>query len=885
MNHSRDRTFPPITAIVKQPVALPAVTPPAAAREPRPRADAASRTYLLALVLATIAFVAALRLDLHVEPASGWALPFWALALLTIGCAFMVFDVEFRRETYTFTFSEVVLVIGLFFASPLHFIAGRLLGELVFLSLRERQAVRKLVTNLAVYFIESVVLLTIQQALRPALDIQQPAGWLVALIAVIGAELVGYAAIATVIRWHGGPITLQSIMRIGLMTAPANTSLALVICVLLDAQPAAVPLLGGVAVFLVVMYRAYSSLRQRFDSLSLLYDFTHLVSGAREPDEVLDAMLSQAKNLLRAERAEFWLALDDGGFRRHVVDDGGHTSTRQPLPTALARVVRELDPARESMVIPREAHEAAQQAVLAALRARDALLAPILEGDSLVGFVVVADRLSDIYTFGSQDARMFATLASHAGVALQNGRLIVRLHEQARQREHEALHDPLTGLPNRVQFGEWLERRLAHADLAPIGIALMDLDGFKEINDTLGHQTGDAVLIGVARRLLATVAPDTLVVRLGGDEFAMLAPPGMERDELEAMCRRIRTELAVAMSIDSLSVNMGASIGIAVAPTDGRDVDTLLRRADVAMYAAKAGRGGGVCVYEPDRDENTPRRLALTNDIRTAVEGGQLAAVYQPKVSLLDGRITGVECLCRWNHPVFGLVMPDEFIPLADRTGAIVSITAFMMATALEQCERWATSGRDWGVAINVSMRNLLDHELVTRLARLLESSPVPPGRITLEITETYVMSDAVRTTRILEELASLGVRLSIDDFGTGYSSLAYLQRLAVDEVKIDKSFVVGLGTKLGAEAIVRSVIDLARNLDLRVVAEGVETGEAAARLRDLGCHEAQGFYFARPMAADELEAIDRLAPNGLAPNELDPIGMALRPNALVRVN
>jgi diguanylate cyclase (GGDEF)-like protein len=506
------------------------------------------------------------------------------------------------------------------------------------------------------------------------------------------------------------------------------------------------------------------------------------------------------------------------------------------------------------MVIARGVPDAALQAVLDALHARDALIAPVLEGDSLIGFVVVADRLSDIYTFGSQDARMFATLANHAGVALQNGRLIVRLHEQARQREHEALHDPLTRLPNRVQFGERLERRLGENDGQPIGIALMDLDGFKEINDTLGHQSGDAVLIEVARRLLASVSDDTLVVRLGGDEFAVLAPPGMGRDELESMCRRVRTELAVPISIDALSVNTGVSIGIAVAPTDGRDADTLLRCADVAMYAAKGGRGGGVCIYEPDRDENTPRRLTLTTDVRSAVERDEMVAVYQPKVSLVDGTITGVECLCRWRHPVFGEVGPDEFIPLADRTGAIGSITAWMLATAVDQCWRWAELGLDWGVAVNVSMRNLLDLELHTQLRDLLTTSGVAPERVTLEITETHVMSDAIRTAHVLEQLALLGVRISIDDFGTGYSSLAYLQRLAVDEVKIDKSFVADLGVRPGAEAIVRSVIDLARNLDLRVVAEGVETETALARLRELGCDEAQGYLFARPMTASALE-------------------------------
>ena len=262
-------------------------------------------------------------------------MPAWVVALLAIGAAFLVFDVEFRSETYTFTFSEMVLILGLFFATPLSLVIGRLGGELLFLTVRERQPLRKLVMNLSAFFAETVVLLMVQQALLSPLDIRQPLSWLVALLAVLAAEIVGFAAVATAVRWHGGPLTFRSILQIGLVTAPANTSLTLVIGILLDVQPSAVPLLGGVAVFLLLTYRAHSSLRQRYESLSLLYDFTHLVSGVREPDAVLDAMLTQAKDLLRAERAEFWLLTGTDSCRRYVVDDSGHTSTTPDLPSAL----------------------------------------------------------------------------------------------------------------------------------------------------------------------------------------------------------------------------------------------------------------------------------------------------------------------------------------------------------------------------------------------------------------------------------------------------------------------------------------------------------------------------------------------------------------------
>ncbi len=285
--------------------------------------------------------------------------------------------------------------------------------------------------NLSAFFAETVVLLMVQQALLSPMDIRQPLSWLVALIAVLAAEIVGFAAVATAVRWHGGPLTFRSILQIGLVTAPANTSLTLVIGILLDVQPSAVPLLGGVAVFLLLTYRAYSSLRQRYESLSLLYDFTHLVSGVREPDAVLDAMLTQAKDLLRAERAEFWLLTGTDSVRRYVVDDHGQSTTTLDLPAALAAILTdEFAERRHAHVFARGSTDDVSIDVLAELDARDAMVAPIVEGESLIGFVVTANRLSDIYSFASQDARMIATLASHAGVALQNGRLIIRLHDQ-----------------------------------------------------------------------------------------------------------------------------------------------------------------------------------------------------------------------------------------------------------------------------------------------------------------------------------------------------------------------------------------------------------------------------------------------------------------------
>ena len=488
------------------------------------------------------------------------------------------------------------------------------------------------------------------------------------------------------------------------------------------------------------------------------------------------------------------------------------------------------------------------------LRAPDFIAAPITESGTVVGLIAVTHRLGEMNEFRQQDGSMFATLAVHASVALENGRLIARLHEQARQREHESQHDALTGLPNRVLFGERLRAAVAGlGDGDTLAVALMDLDGFKEVNDTLGHHAGDEVLIEVAHRLVRSLQPAPFVARLGGDEFAAIFPAGYDLAQLEQCGRTIRTELSMPMPIEGVRVTLGISIGLAVAPRDGSDASTLLQRADVAMYAAKTGIGDGVCFYDAGADTNTPRRLALSSDLPGAIEHGEIELRFQPKVRLADGAVIGTEALARWRHPRYGFVAPDEFIPIAERGGSILRLTEFVLASAVRQAAHWQWSGRHWGVAVNLSMRNLLDVDLVSTVARLLDGSGLAPELLTLEITETNVMSDAARTIDLFERLAALGIRLSIDDFGTGYSSLSYLQRLPVDEVKVDQVFVRQMVADTNADAIVRSVLDLAGHMGLSVVAEGVEDRETWDRLRSLGCAEAQGYFLARPMPASEV--------------------------------
>ena len=452
-------------------------------------------------------------------------------------------------------------------------------------------------------------------------------------------------------------------------------------------------------------------------------------------------------------------------------------------------------------------------------------------------------------TFDAQDGRFFETIAAHTSITLQNARLVDRLR-------HEALHDNLTKLPNRVLFQQRVTDVLARRRPSdPLtAVMLIDLDRFKEINDTLGHATGDLLLQEVARRLRRAVGDRVTVARLGGDEFALLHPGVNLPDDAIAVARSVREELQRSFAYQDLDLEVSASIGIAVAPVHGRDASTLLRRADVAMYAAK-NTSVGVAMYGEDLDEHSPRKLALVGELRSVIDNHGLALHYQPKVDMATGRVIGVEALVRWPHEHEGLIPPDEFVPIAERTGLIGPMTEFVLRTALEQCKEWQQAGHVLSVAVNLSARSLLDSDLVGDIARALSESGVDPSKLVLEITETSVMSDAEYAMRVLNRLSSMGVTLAIDDFGTGYSSLSYLKRLPVDEVKIDKSFVLNMHDDENDAVIVRSIIDLGRNLGLRVVAEGVETTNAWDALREMGCDIAQGYFVSQPLPAAQLTA------------------------------
>ncbi|HVH63814.1 MAG TPA: PAS domain S-box protein [Candidatus Dormibacteraeota bacterium] len=413
--------------------------------------------------------------------------------------------------------------------------------------------------------------------------------------------------------------------------------------------------------------------------------------------------------------------------------------------------------------------------------------------------------------------------------------------------EYQALHDALTGLPNRSLFGDRLQQALlaARRNQKMFGVLLLDLDRFKDINDALGHDRGDSLLQEVTARLRGVLRATDTIARLGGDEFAVLTIDAKHPEDVVATARKIVASLEGPFAIADQMVETGASIGIAMYPVHGDDPSTLLRRADVAMYVAKRS-GGGYAVYQPEQEAQTLRRSGLAGDLRRAIPQGELVLHYQPQVTLKNGDIKAVEALVRWNHPREGLMPPDRFIPMAEETGIINPLTAWVIDAALAQLCRWLDMGLDLSVSLNVSPRNIEDHSLEEMVARALASFKVDPQRLTLEITEGVAMAAAA--SKSLHRLHEIGVRLSLDDFGTGYSSLLYLMRLPVNEIKIDRSFITALASDPDSGAIVRSAVGLGHNLGLRVVAEGLQDRMAEAVLIEAGCDAAQGFLVGRPV-------------------------------------
>jgi diguanylate cyclase (GGDEF)-like protein/PAS domain S-box-containing protein len=438
------------------------------------------------------------------------------------------------------------------------------------------------------------------------------------------------------------------------------------------------------------------------------------------------------------------------------------------------------------------------------------------------------------------------------------------LHDISERKEiehrlaHQAMHDPLTGLPNRALLLDRLDRALRRArrQQRRVAVLFLDLDHFKVVNDSLGHGLGDRLLVSISERLQAALRPTDTVARFGGDEFVVLCEDLLDQQDAVAIAERVNEAVSGPFVIDDVEVFVGVSIGIAFPDSTDADPETLIRDADAAMYQAKdRGRARWV-IFDNAMRASAVDRLDIENALRRALERRELRVFYQPMIELATGCVVGVEALLRWEHPERGLLLPGDFITVAEETGLIVPIGSWVLDHACRQVQRWQASMRDLPplvLAVNLSGRQLGHPRLVDDVAAVLNETAIDPSNVDLEITESVLMDDVEMSEETLGRLKRLGVKLVVDDFGTGYSSLSYLRRFPVDVLKVDRSFVDGLGSDSGDSAIVNAVVTLAHTLGLHAVAEGVETAEQLSELRRLGCDTAQGFYFARPATGDRI--------------------------------
>ena len=766
-------------------------------------------------LLAIAAALLALARDRPHQPPTWWAISLFVLAFAAAEATQL--HMEFRRETFSTSVSELPLVLGLYALAPRDLVLARLAGAaLVFASRRTPSP--KTAFNLALFAAETATAAVLFSYLVPARGLT-PHDLVLTYVCVAAAEIVSTLAVLLGIAIIGVRLTgggLYNAIASVAVAGTLNTTLALVVVMVVRVNSAGVVLLSLIAVIVVLAYRTHSNLLRKHTSLGQLYELSRELSGAAADGDITTILARRCPAVLRAERVVLRAPADAAS------------------DSMLAQVIRAGTP----RVLSRRNRHASVRKWLTRHRLRDAVLAPLNDGAGVSAVLQVENRVGEMSTFTEDDARMLETITTHAEAALRASRLLAQLR-------HDAQHDALTGLGNRTLLFGAIDVLLSRDEAGTV--LLLDLDRFKEVNDALGHRIGDLLLGEVSHRLSALLPPDATLVRLGGDEFAALLPSTRSASRAKALAQALRTALQQPFDVDRATLEVGASIGVAVMPEHGRDAVTLLQHADVAMYAAKRA-ATGVAVYSSDEDIANLRRLALSRELRRGIETGEVAVYYQPKVALGTGEVKGVEALVRWHHRDRGLVRPDEFIPVAEQTGLITLLTDEVLRTALRQVRSWLDSGTAVGVSVNLSARGLHEPGLVRRIGQELTTSRVPAELLTLEITESSVMTDFERAADVLEELVSLGVSLSLDDFGTGYSSLAYLQRLPVREIKIDKTFIMAMETQVAGVAIVRAVIDLSHTLGMEVVAEGVETDAVRQLLTDMGCDAMQGFLLTRPL-------------------------------------
>jgi diguanylate cyclase (GGDEF)-like protein len=786
----------------------------------RGRSGAATLLCLVLLAagtaLALLAGPAPFRLELPAVAVAAALVPVYLL------CSRITLDFEVRGESTSISPNQAVLALGvLAVAPPLH-LAARLTAAVVHAVVEKQRSVKALF-NLAMAAIE----VGLTALAVGVLEVRGPeaALWLALLAGLLLAEVLGHVVLAGVWWLLGLPLSRSTVLRpagFALLTTAASTGAAVVAVSAVWTEPLAAAVVPLLVLGAAHAYRTHRRLVVEQATTQELYAFVRDLGpvDAAAPEAL--AVLEQVRLLLHAERLDLALTVPDGGWRHLRAAEGVPArASEDTAPPALP------DDARTAGA-PGDRHS------------RGTMSTALVGQAGVAGLLTARGRLGAVRDFDLGDQRLFEALATELATAFERGQLLADLRRSATT-------DLLTGLPNLAETTARVDALLADPS-CEVAVAVVAVESFREVNETLGHATGDELLREVARRLVAA-APEALVGRTGGGRFAvaLAGRPGAVSSELFGLGLRAHVEGPVHIGMVGTHVRL--SVGVARGPEHGDDAATLLRRAEVAVEGARRARGGPV-VWAPAYEVQGQRRLAVVSALRSALATDEIGVVYQPKVDALTGEATGVEALARWTHPALGAVPPSEFIPLAEAAGLLPALTGSVLRQALTACRGWQRRAGATGVSVNVSADTVLDPQFAAEVTAALASTGADPALLTLELTEDVLVADPELARHRMDELHALGVRLAVDDFGTGYSSLTYLKRLPIDEVKIDKAFVDGVVADAADRSVVQAVVDIAHTLGMRVVAEGVERVEQQAALQALGVDELQGYLHARPMPA-----------------------------------
>ncbi|MCV2490460.1 bifunctional diguanylate cyclase/phosphodiesterase [Geodermatophilus sp. YIM 151500] len=775
-------------------------------------------------------------------------LPLLAVALAMVVAESLTLRFEFRSHGFTWSASELALVIALVqIGGTWTAIARAVAVGVVVLAQGFPRA--KVLFNAAVAVLEVCAAVLVLDAL-PGGAITEPLTWLAYLVALFAANLVGtllIAAAITATEGYPGRTLWARLFVPVLFVGPMSAVVGLAVLNLVAVTAWTWLLIVPIIVALALLYRRFGAVTRESQALEQVYAFARRVEQLPADEDGTPQVVEAVRELMHAERAALWLPpyLDEEPRLVVAAEDGSVWYDGPGDPDDLFR--RRAVEGDETPVLGSLARADRQEAAALARRGvSDLLGAPVVTAAGEPGYLEVCDRRGDNLSFVESDRSALDSMLTHVNAAIRQQQLLTQIR-------YDADHDRLTGLPNRQRLAAEIDQLLAADPVgARAGLVLASLGNYTEVTDTLGHAASDELLLVTAGLLREHAPPQALVARMEGDQFAVLLP-GLSLAATERAARRLREAASCRARVAGLDLEVTLTIGVAAAPVHGTDSGTLMQRADVALLAA--GGSGGVASYHPVLDQQSLRRLQLGTELEQAMRDGSIGVVFQPIIDAQSSDIVSVETLVRWAHPRYGPIPPDDFIHLAEQIGRIGALTDHVLDLALARCRRWLDQDIALSVAVNLSAHCLGEPDLVARVRRALQRHGVPGELLTLELTEGSVVSDSVRGSTVLGDLHALGLRLSMDDFGTGYSSLSQLRHLPIDEVKIDKSFVLGMSTSQGESFIARSIIELAHNLGLRVVAEGVEDEATRNLLAEMGCDKLQGFLVSRPLPEDRLES------------------------------